>query len=113
MASLGVTEDDIAHGVVTPAIQALLQRQIADARATYDDGISGILLLPASMQLPILIAARLYRAILGRIERNGYDVFTRRARTSRMEKLAEAGGAIGYLISNWWRGVFSPKSARA
>jgi phytoene synthase len=41
-------------------------------------------------------AATVYRAILDRIEANGYDVFTRRARVPNRAKLA-------LLPQIWWR----------
>ena len=89
MHSRGVDLRDLDRGYVSSALEAVLRDLIAQARAWYDDGLSGVRLLPAHVRLPIFVAARLYRAILGRIESNGYDVLTARASTSRSEKLAE------------------------
>lgn len=68
----------------------LMRGQIARARAHYARGLDGVGRLPADCRLAILLAARLYRAILGVIESADYDVFTRRAATSSWHKLAEA-----------------------
>ncbi len=68
----------------------LMRAQIARARAHYARGLDGVGRLPADYRLAILLAARLYRAILGAIESADYDVFTRRAATSSWHKLAEA-----------------------
>lgn len=85
----GVDLRDFDRGHVSSALEAVLRDLITRARAWYDDGLSGVSLLPARVRLPIYVAGRLYRAILGRIEANGYDVLNRRARTGRAEKVAE------------------------
>ena len=70
----------------------------------------GIFLLPPECRLPILIAGRLYRAILGRIEVQGYNVFTRRAATSGTQKVWAVGQAYMTLRTERW---FPPAEARA
>ena len=85
----GVDLSDLDRAIVSPALKAVLRVHIDQARAWYAEGLSGVGLLPARVRLPILVAGRLYRAILGQIEANGYDVLTRRARTSRWQKLSE------------------------
>jgi phytoene synthase len=79
---------------VTPPFVSLMRYEMARARSYYAAGIPGVYLLPAECRLPILVAGRLYRAILGRIEAQGYDVFSRRAATSRAQKVLTVGGAI-------------------
>lgn len=85
----GVDLSDFDHNVVSPALIAVMRDLIARARDWYDEGLSGVTLLPVRVRLPIYVAGRLYRAILGRIEANEYDVLTRRARTGRAEKVVE------------------------
>ncbi|HZQ36949.1 MAG TPA: squalene/phytoene synthase family protein, partial [Dehalococcoidia bacterium] len=46
--------------------------------------------LPAFARIPVRLSGRLYAAILERIERNDYDVFRRRAATSKAYKLRTA-----------------------
>jgi len=68
----------------------LMRDQIGRARAHYARGMGGVARLPADCRLAILLAARLYQAILEEIEAADYNVFTRRAATSTRFKAAEA-----------------------
>ncbi len=68
----------------------LMRCQIARARDHYVRGIDGVTRLPADCRLAILLAARLYQAILDDIEAADYNVFTRRAATSTRFKVAES-----------------------
>jgi 15-cis-phytoene synthase len=68
----------------------LMRAQIARARAHYARGMDGVARLPGDCRLAILLAARLYQAILDDIEAADYDVFTRRASTSTRFKVAES-----------------------
>lgn len=88
---------------VTPPFVALMRHEMARARSYYAAGLPGVFLLPAECRLPILVAGRLYRAILGRIEAQAYDVFSRRAATSRPQKLLTVGGAFLTLRTERWR----------
>jgi phytoene synthase len=67
---------------------ALARFEIARCRELYDDAEEGIAALPPSSARSIRAARDLYGGILGQIEANGYDVFTRRARVPRWRKLA-------------------------
>jgi phytoene synthase len=80
---------DLDRATVSPALQAVLRVHIEQAQAWFDEGLAGVGLLPARVRLPVLVAGWLYRGILGRIEANGYDVLTQRARTSHLQKLLE------------------------
>jgi 15-cis-phytoene synthase len=73
--------DDRFRGVV----QSMIHR----ADEHYRAGIEGVRLLPADVQLPILVAARLYRQILRELEANDLDSLRKRVSTSRFQKLAE------------------------
>ena len=79
------------------ALVSLLAFQARRARAYYQRGRRGVWLLPPAARPAILLAARLYERILTCIERNGYDVFTRRAHTSRPEKARVALGCAAEL----------------
>ena len=89
------------------AVRALLRAQVARAYGYYQRGMAGIWLLPEETRLPILIAARLYRAILTCIHRNHYDVLRRRAATTLPHKVSEAARAL-VLVSLWRRGERVP-----
>ena len=86
----------------------LLRAQIDRARLHYHRGMHGIGRLPAEVRLAILLAARLYRAILDDIEAADYDVFTRRAATSSRFKVAEAVRCAMLLRQPSWSGAASP-----
>jgi phytoene synthase len=70
---------------------ALMRFEIERARRLYASADRGIALLPPRSARSIGAARRLYGEILDRIEANGYDVFTRRARVPLARKLAVAG----------------------
>ena len=83
LAEFGVTVEALAAGQVTPAIRDLLRFECDRARRYYAQ---------AAQELPpgdrrSLVAAEImgaiYFAILLRIERSGYDVFSRRIRVPR------------------------------
>lgn len=91
LAKFGVREEDIERRLVTPEFRELMRFQIARARAFYALADPGIPLLPAEARKPVLLARILYAQILDRIEANGYDVYTRRARTTMAQKALWAG----------------------
>jgi len=91
LARFGCSRERLARRVVDADFVALMRFQIARARAYCRAGMTGIPALSRDSQLPILLAARLYGGILRQIERNGYDVLGRRARTRLPEKLWIAG----------------------
>jgi phytoene synthase len=83
----GYTEADLLGGKLTEPFFALMRFEIERARALYSDAEQGIPLLSADARFTVLLAARLYARILDEIERNGYDVYTRRAHLSLPGKL--------------------------
>jgi len=90
MERFGYTEAMLSAHIVNDQFIALMQFEIARARACYASADLGIPALPASCRRPVQLARSLYARILDKIELGGYDVFRRRARTSRLEKAAEA-----------------------
>jgi phytoene synthase len=79
----GVTDDDLDRGVLTPELQALLRFECERAREYYRRAAAE---LPAADRRSLLAAeimGAIYFAILQRIERAGYDVFSRRIRVPR------------------------------
>jgi phytoene synthase len=79
----------VAAGVVDARWRAFMRFQISRNRRLYAEAQPGIALLDTEGRLAIAAAARLYGAILDDIERHDYDVFSRRAHTSRLRKLRE------------------------
>ncbi len=88
LARFGVTEATLQAGRVDGPVRALLQFQIARARAEYADALAGVPdLIGASSRLTVRVMARLYGDILGAVERNDFDVFGHRARVGAAGKL--------------------------
>ena len=87
MVFYGIRESDIAEGKVTRNWRQFMQFQIQRTRDLYEESWSGIKLLEPEGRLAIGAASILYRGILDEIEKNDYNVFSRRASLSLSEKL--------------------------
>jgi len=83
----GIRESDIAEGKVTRNWRQFMHFQIQRTRDLYEESWSGIKLLEPEGRLAIGAASILYRGILDEIEKNDYNVFSRRASLSLSEKL--------------------------
>ena len=96
LASHGVTRDDLERRVLTPALRAALEEQIARVRMLEERSRPGIeMLAPASR--PCIEAARvLYCGIVDEVEKIDYQVFQRRAKVPMTRRLAVA-------LPAWWR----------
>ncbi len=83
LARFGCTDADLRAGVVTPQVRALLAFECARAREYYAEADR---LLPREDRRSLVAAeimGGIYRAILDRIERSGYDVFSATVRVPR------------------------------
>lgn len=86
LARFGVTIADLEAGRVTARVRALLEYECGVARKYYAAAADQ---LPAADRRSLVAAeimGAIYFAILQRIERSGYDVFSRRIRVSRPER---------------------------
>lgn len=92
----GLTEDDVARGVVDERWRAFMQFQIKRTRQLYADAWPGIAMLNREGRLAIAAAAGFYQEILTDIERHDYDNFSRRAHVSQWGKLR-------LLPKLWWQ----------
>jgi 15-cis-phytoene synthase len=81
---------DLERRVVTPHWRAFLAYEIERNRALYSFADTGITMLPPRSARCVGTARVLYSQILDQIERNGYDVFSRRARIPTIRKAATA-----------------------
>ncbi|HEV2927221.1 MAG TPA: phytoene/squalene synthase family protein, partial [Propionibacteriaceae bacterium] len=85
---------DLKPGVserrATPEFQALMAYEIERNRALYAFADTGIAMLPPRSARCVGTARVLYAQILGRIERQGYDVFRSRARVPTWRKAVTA-----------------------
>ncbi|MDQ4120522.1 MAG: phytoene/squalene synthase family protein [Acidobacteriota bacterium] len=84
----GVSEEQIFEGRVDDNFVRLMQFEIERARSYYRKAEQGIPLLEKDARFCVLIAARIYAAILNEIELQRYDVFTKRAHTTVNQKLS-------------------------
>jgi phytoene synthase len=101
--AFGLSESDIAAGIVDDRWRDFMKFQIARVRQIYDESWPGIYMLDQQGRLAIAAAATFYRAILDDIEAHDYDVFNRRARVSKW-------GKIRRLPSIWWQTKFTNNS---
>ncbi|HQP10980.1 MAG TPA: squalene/phytoene synthase family protein, partial [Candidatus Omnitrophota bacterium] len=86
----GVTDQNIAQGDLNENMKALLRFAIDRARANYRECLPGIAMIQdRRCRFVIHIMKELYAGILDAVERNGLDVFSRRAYMSMFRKIAK------------------------
>ncbi|MBD1913003.1 MULTISPECIES: 15-cis-phytoene synthase CrtB [unclassified Leptolyngbya] len=86
LARFNYTEEDLMNGVIDDRWRELMKFQIRRARQFFADSESGIRQLSRDARFPVWSALMLYRQILDAIEKNRYDVFTKRAYVSGARK---------------------------
>jgi 15-cis-phytoene synthase len=84
----GIQEVDIAAGRVTDNWRQFMKFQIDRTRQLYDESWIGVRMLEREGQLSIGAASVFYQGILAEIEKNDYNVFTRRASLSTLAKVS-------------------------
>jgi phytoene synthase len=97
----GVTDADLRAGQVTPRVRDLLQFECARARDFYRRAAAALPREDARSLVAAEIMGAIYFAILQRIEREGYDVFSRRIRVPRPRRAVIALGL-------WLRTLVAP-----
>jgi phytoene synthase len=90
----GLTLNDIYLETHDQRFIDLMKFEIARARQLYQEALPGIKLLSPSARPSVGAAALLYRAILNEIEKNNYQVYTRRAYTTTARKLLMLPGIL-------------------
>jgi phytoene synthase len=91
---LRLFDADVGRREATPQWRAFLAYEIERNRALYSFADTGIALLPPRSARCVGTARVLYSQILDQIERNGYDVFSRRARVPTTRKAATAASMM-------------------
>jgi phytoene synthase len=86
MARFEVTEDDLAERRINRNFIQLLEFEFERTERYYVHAQDSVKMLAAG-RWGIMSSLEIYRAILSGIRRNGYDIFTRRARTNKLQKL--------------------------
>lgn len=79
----GCTEEDLRRGRVTPEVRALLEFECGRAHDYYRKADQTLPAGDARRLVAAEIMGGIYHGILTRIERSGYDVFSRRIRVPR------------------------------
>jgi phytoene synthase len=87
LALFNYTETDLMNQVVDERWCELMRFQIQRARKVYTSAESGISALSPDARFPVWAALMLYSGILKVIEKNGYDVFRKRAYVPTAQKL--------------------------
>jgi phytoene synthase len=81
-----VSEDDIGSARITSSFVALMEFEIERTERYFRHARSGVARL-ASGRWGVMSGLEIYRAILFDIRHHGYDVFTRRSGTTRLQKI--------------------------
>lgn len=81
-----VSEQQIFAGDFDANFRELMKFQIERARAFYAKGEKGIPLLEKDSRFTVLLASRIYAKILDEIEKIDYNVFLKRAHTTKSQK---------------------------
>ena len=90
LARFDYAEEDLGASIVDERFVELMRFEIDRARSLYAFADEGMGYIPRGKRYPVIVARELYAAILDRIEAQGYDVFTRQAKTSFLTKLRVA-----------------------
>lgn len=90
----GVTREMLEARKLTPQIIEALKFQIARVRQLQAEATPGIALLDASSRPCIEAASVLYCGIVDEVEKIGYDIFNKRAKTSTARRLRVASAAF-------------------
>lgn len=103
LAAFGIDRREILRATIRASDRrwrALMKYEIARARDLYASSTPGLALIDRDARCCATICARGYAAILGAIERRGYDSLTGRARIGAVRKASVMAGAwIGSLGS--------------
>ena len=94
LAQFGVSREMLEERELTPQIIEALKFQIARVRQLQTEAASGIALLDATSRPCIQAASTLYCGIVDEVEKIGYDIFNKRAKTSTARRLSVAGVAF-------------------
>jgi 15-cis-phytoene synthase len=99
LAQFGVDKEMLYARKLTPQIIAALKFQIERVRQLQREAAPGIELLEASSRPCIAAASTLYCGIVDEVEKIGYDVFNKRAKTSTARRVKVALPALIRAIS--------------
>lgn len=87
-AAHGYSDEDLNARRFTPAFAELMRFEVARARELFERGLPLVELVPPEVRIDVELFARGGLAILGRIERQNYNVWQRRPRLTKLDKAA-------------------------
>ena len=87
MAKHGYTEEDFKQGAVNERFTAMIRELEQTARRWFDEGLSDIMSYPPRSGFAVELAASFYASILNAVEKNEYDVYTKRAYVPDEQKM--------------------------
>lgn len=82
-----VSEAQIFANEFDENFKTMMKFQVERAREYYAKGEKGIPLLEKDSRFTVLLASRIYAKILDEIEKQNYNIFTKRAHTTKSQKL--------------------------
>ncbi len=94
LAQCGVSREMLEARVLTPQIIEALKFQIARVRQLQAEATPGIKMLEPASRPCIEAASTLYCGIVDEVEKIGYDIFNKRAKTSTARRLRVASAAF-------------------
>ena len=83
----GYSEAELSRSELTPAFRDLMKFQVTRAKDYFQRAEALFPLIDAEARYCPLLLKQLYSKILDKIERQGYDVFSRRPSLSRFQKI--------------------------
>ena len=98
LARFGYSKQELARGVYNQAFQNLMQYEVARAHRYYQQSLPLIEMVEPESRPALWAMIAIYHGILRVIERNSYNVFSRPAALSDMEKIALALRAVGMRL---------------
>ena len=108
LAEAGLSQDDLLNAQdATPEIRAMVARLLSVARRLYLRSESGVASLPIRARTGIYAARFIYAGIGHSLRQQGYDSITRRAHTSKTQKIGWMGKSVGLSTAS----LFMPQSA--
>ncbi len=88
MQKFAITEDTFKKATTTPGLVELLKFQIKRSRQYYSECAPGIKMIEDKKCRWVVFAMKeIYAVILTKIEKNGYNVFSKRAQVSKFDKI--------------------------
>jgi phytoene synthase len=88
LAEFHLSEEDIQNGRISENWRRFMRFQIARIYRLYQESMPGIAYIHPEGQFALIAAADLYRGIMRDIESHDFDVFSRRAHLSGMQKIS-------------------------